>query len=218
MPVVPGFIANVTAKAKNKPWIIIGKGPSFSKIGQFDLKQYYSVALNHAVNKVVGVDYVHVADVDVLDKIEETLLLKCATLVTPYFLHNENSPDPNLCVDRILEDKSKPHHTLFKYLLDCGRINAYVSGLSKHLGRRLSLGRSIYVRYFSSVAVFNLLCACGVKDITLIGVDGGTAYAPQFSDLTALTNGRTSFDVQFEEIGISARRNGVKLTRIFCDD
>ena len=29
------------------PWLILGKGPSFSKLSQFDLSQFYTLALNH---------------------------------------------------------------------------------------------------------------------------------------------------------------------------
>jgi hypothetical protein len=217
MPSVPGFIASVTAKAKTKPWLVIGKGPSFAKLASLDLSKYHSIALNHAVTKVPGVDYVHVADLDVFDKISDCLMSCTTSLVSPYFLHDKNTPDPAFSVDKLAEIATKPHHDLFKHLVKTKRITAYVSSRSKHLGRKPELGRSIYVRYFSSVAVVNLLCACGVKDITLIGIDGGSSYDSQFSDLTALTNGRKSFDVQFKEIDKTVRRQGVRLTRIRCD-
>jgi len=217
MATVPGFIASVTAKAKTKPWLVIGKGPSFSELPSLNLSKYYSIALNHAVTKVPGVDYVHVADLDVFEKIEDCLMTNTTSLVSPYFLHNNNAPSAAFSVDKLAEIANKPHHDLFKNLVKAKRITTYVSSRSKSLGRKPELGRVIYVRYFSSVAVVNLLCACGVKDITLIGVDGGSTYASQFSDLTALTNGRKSFDVQFKEINQTVRRHGVKLTRIKCD-
>lgn len=217
MPSVPGFIASVTDKAKAKPWLIIGKGPSFSKLSSLNLSKYYSIALNHAVSKVPSVDYVHVADLDVFEKIEDCLMTNNATLVSPYFLHNKNAPDAAFSVDKLAEIPTKPHHNLFKHLVNTKRITTYVSSMSKSLGRKPELGRAICVRYFSSVAVVNLLCACGVKDITLVGIDGGSVYDSQFSDLTPLTNGRKSFDVQFKEINKTVRRQGVKLTRISCN-
>ena len=215
---IPGCIASITAKAKLKPWLVIGKGPSFSELPSLNLSKYYSIALNHAVIKVPSVDYVHVADLDVFEKIEDCLMTNTTSLVSPYFLHNKNSPDAAFSVDKLAEIANKPHHNLFKHLVKSKRITTYASSLSKSLGRKPELGRAIHVRYFSSVAVVNLLCACGVKDITLIGIDGGSTYASQFSDLTPLTNGRKSFDVQFREIAISTRRHKLDLKRITCDD
>jgi hypothetical protein len=36
---------------KAQPWIIFGKGPSFSKRTVFDLKGYLGLSLNHAVRE-----------------------------------------------------------------------------------------------------------------------------------------------------------------------
>lgn len=218
MHAVPGFAANVAPRVKTKPWLVVGKGPSFSKIASFDLRKYHSVALNHAVNKLDGVDYVHVADMDVFDKISDTLKGGKVTLVTPYFLHSENKANANLSVDAIVSHKDKPHHELFRQLFKQNRLLTYRSSNLNHLCKRRDIGRTVYVRYFSSVAVVNLLASAGVKNITLVGIDGGTKYDKQFSDLTALTNGRKSFDVQFREIGISTRRHKLDLKRITCDD
>jgi hypothetical protein len=218
MHAVPGFAANVAPRVKTKPWLVIGKGPSFSKVSSFDLRKYHSVALNHAVNKIDGVDYVHVADLDVFDKISNTLESCKATLVTPYFLHSENKASVNLSVDSIVSNRDKPHHELFSSLFKQNRLLTYRSSNLNYMCKRKDIGRTVYVRYFSSVAVINLLAVSGVKNITIVGIDGGTKYDKQFSDLTALTNGRKSFDVQFKEIAVSTRRYKLDLKRITCDD
>jgi hypothetical protein len=218
MQAVPGFAANVAPRVKTKPWLVVGKGPSFSKIASFDLRKYNSIALNHAVNKIDGVDYVHVADLDVFDRISDRLTNSSVTLVTPYFLHSNNKANSDLSTDALVSSKDKPHHELFRHLFKQNRLLTYRSSHLGHLCKRRDIGRTVYVRYFSSVAVVNLLASSGVKNITLLGIDGGTKYDKQFSDLTALTNGRKSFDVQFREIAISTRRHKLDLKRITCDD
>ena len=218
MQSVPGFAVNVANRVKTKPWLVVGKGPSFSKITSFDLRKYHTIALNHAVNKLDGVDYVHVADLDVFDNIADRLKDSAVTLVTPYFLHSDNKANSDLSTDAIVSNKDKPHHELFRHLFKQNRLLTYRSSHLSHVCKRRDIGRTVYVRYFSSVAVVNLLASSGVKNITLVGIDGGTKYDKQFSDLTALTNGRKSFDIQFREIAISTRRHKLDLKRITCDD
>ena len=37
---------------KTRGWLILGKGPSFTKRKQFDLTKYYTFSLNHAVREL----------------------------------------------------------------------------------------------------------------------------------------------------------------------
>ena len=50
---------------KTKPWLILGKGPSFSKRHQFDLSAYNTLSLNHAVREQ-AVTIAHIIDLDVI--------------------------------------------------------------------------------------------------------------------------------------------------------
>jgi hypothetical protein len=34
-----------------KPWLILGKGPTFSRRGEFDLNDFNTLALNHVVRE-----------------------------------------------------------------------------------------------------------------------------------------------------------------------
>jgi hypothetical protein len=56
----------------------------------------------------------------------------------------------------------------------------------------------VLARYFSSEAAIGILAQAGVKSILTAGIDGGTDYAREFTSLTPLTNGRASFDDQFD--------------------
>jgi hypothetical protein len=45
------------------PWLIFGKGPSFSERGRFDLSPYRTLSLNHVVREG-PVDVAHAIDLD----------------------------------------------------------------------------------------------------------------------------------------------------------
>jgi hypothetical protein len=197
----------------------MGKGPSFKKRGFFSLKKYIAIGLNHTVCACPQMQYVHVTDADVFDGISERLLHKCKTsLVVPYFLHFDNRPNKHRSIDHLVEDKDYKHSPLLQRLLAENRLFTYKSSLSSWWCDRKDIGPSVYVRYFSSVAVVNLLATCGVKDITLVGVDGGDKYSDEFKHLTPLTNGRSSFDVQFGEIILTAKKKKINIRRVVVDD
>jgi len=48
-----------------KPWLMLGKGPTFSQVGQVDLAQYYVCSLNHVIREVPA-DLAHIIDLDVV--------------------------------------------------------------------------------------------------------------------------------------------------------
>ena len=55
----------------------------------------------------------------------------------------------------------------------------------------------------------SVLATLGVRVIRTLGIDGGTAYAPKFSDVEARTkfaNRHTSFDLQWQGIAATVRR------------
>lgn len=217
MPPVPSFILTLDEKEKKAPWLVVGKGPSFDKLSGLNFKAYCSLALNHAVSSRPDFDYVHVTDFDVFDKIKESLLSNKTKLVVPYFLHSNNKPSKFLSADTLVSDKAKPHNDLFLKLMTEGRLFTYNSSQSKSLCKRKDLGKPVIVKYFSGVVAVNLLGQSGVKQITLVGIDGGNSYSGFFSGLTPLTNGRKNFDVQFNEIKKSIKQFGLNLERISRD-
>lgn len=215
MTLVPSFVHKVREADWKKSWLVLGKGPSFAKRKHFDFNKYMSIGLNHTVTMCPEMTYVHVADVDVFEKIEFDLVKRCKTsVVVPYCLHSDNKASSKKIVDKLINDENFRFHKLFRYLYNNNRLFTYKSSLSATHCKRKDLGPSVYVRYFSSVAVVNLLATCDVKNITLLGIDGGSSYSKEFSYLTPLTNGRDSFDVQFTEINRSAFKHKLKVRRI----
>ena len=72
-----------------KPWLILGKGPSFSKRTQFDLDQYHRISLNHAVREL-PVRVAHMIDLDVVNDCGDVILRNAEFLVLPWMPHVRN--------------------------------------------------------------------------------------------------------------------------------
>lgn len=212
---VPGFFPRFLGLIDSRPWIVLGKGPSFPKHCDFNLSNYNSIGLNHVVCKLPQLDFVHMADIEVLDGISDVLMSSSKMrLIFPFFPHVKNKPDISRSVDTMLNEKTYKHRKLLVKLYNEDRIFTYLSSLSSRSCRRKNIGPKIGVRYFSSVAVVNILAGLKVKDITIVGVDGGTVYSKEFSGLTPLTNGRQNFDCQFKEIDKTVHKHKIRLRRI----
>jgi hypothetical protein len=85
-----------TPDAARRPWLILGKGPSFDRRREFDLTQFGLLALNHAVREQ-AVDVAHAIDLDVIDGCGEALLRNARRLVMPWVPHVKHRPgDANL--------------------------------------------------------------------------------------------------------------------------
>src|ERR1043166_1978112 len=70
-------------------WLILGKGPTFSKTLQFDLSRFRTISLNHAVREQ-PVTVAHVIDADVLQDCGDAIEQNAAALVMPWFPHVNN--------------------------------------------------------------------------------------------------------------------------------
>jgi len=187
---------------KSRPWLVLGKGPSFSKREQFDLGQYYTLSLNHAVREL-SVTVAHMIDYDVVTACGETILTNTQYLVLPWIPHVNNRPGR-----QNLEELARMNTVLCK-LNEQGRLLWY-----NHSRARERRGDSpvVRVRFFSAEAALNLLALAGVHKIRSLGVDGGATYSIEFDDLkdkTLLANRRSSFDRQFEEIARTIATSGI---------
>jgi len=182
-----------TEQDRNKPWLILGKGPSFAKRDQFDLKSFQLLSLNHAVREQ-PVAVAHMIDYDVVEACGESIDRNARMLVMPWFPHFKNRPGPEN-----LASLSR-RNALLERLKAQGRLLWYNHSLARETHGDSPV---IPVRFFSSEAVLNLLAAAGVRQVRSLGIDGGNNYSAQFQDLagkTLLSNQRTTFDVQFGEI------------------
>jgi hypothetical protein len=189
----------------HKPWLVLGKGPSYALLPQVDKGEFHWISLNHAAREV-AVDLAHFIDLDALDGMEESLKQNASHLVLPWHPHCKNRP-----VKETLEQLSRSH-PLLAWFSERGRLLWY--NLSTAHSHNPADKRVVQVRYFSAEAAINLLAEAGVRQFRTLGVDGGNRYSAEFSDLnskTLLANGRSSFDRQFSEIGKSAKKYGLDL-------
>ena len=188
------------------PWLVLGKGPSFRRyVPERDAATYRVFGLNH-VCTVTPVFLTHVCDYDVVPACGQALLSNSRFLVMPYWPHTNNRPGKlslHACCDK---------HRILHTLRQEGRLLVYNSSLAAKKSER-GPGPLVYVRYFSAVAAIRLLAMAGVKNVTTVGIDGGSSYAPVFNKSTLLANGRDSFDIQFEAIAETCQKFKMTVTR-----
>lgn len=187
---------------RGRPWLILGKGPSFSKRGQFDLGRFYTLSLNHAVREL-PVTVAHMIDYNVVDACGEAILKNAEYLVLPWIPHVNNRPGAHN-----LEELARINPVL-RQMNAQGRLLWYNHSRAR---QRREGSPVVRVKFFSAVAALNLLAQAGVRTVRSLGVDGGASYSRDFEDLadkTLLANRRMSFDIQFEEIARTILTTGI---------
>lgn len=181
-----------------KPWLVLGKGPSFSRRSEFDLSAFNLLALNHVVREL-PVEVAHAIDLDVVSSCADALRSNCRWLVMPRRPHVDFKPA------QLLEDFFDDVPVL-RELDEAGRLVWYNLSNSPPVGDAPVIG----VRWFSSEAALNLLAEIGVKQIRSLGIDGGHGYSPSFTDLeqtTMLANTHSTFNIQFAEIDAIVKKH-----------
>lgn len=188
-----------------KPWLLLGKGPTFAGAASLDRSAWRTFGLNH-VCRDLRVDVAHAIDLDVIDQCGPSLLTQAGILVMPWRPH---VPDPHrpdwiprkahIVSPRTLQQIAETHPIL-RTLAHEGRLVWYnlSTATDAHPGAPV-----VRVRHFSAVAALNLLAMAGAETVRSLGIDGGADYAPAFADLagvTRLAGGQRSFDLQFAEI------------------
>lgn len=188
----------------DKPWLIVGKGPSFDRIVEVDLSQYNVIGLNHVIYKIdclLG----SIIDVDVIQMSEDRP--KCLHIVTPWYPHINFKPTRKSIAEFIGEPCFDKVDTSLWY-------NSSRSSKDKApIG-----GPIVTVKCFNAVAMVNLLGSVKVKEVMTIGVDGGKEYSRSFKKDTLLSNGRESFDCQSIEFKKSKRNLGISVIPLFNKD
>ncbi len=190
-----------TARFDDRPWLVLGKGPTFSRRSEFDLSRYHLLSLNHVVREL-PVDVAHVIDVDVVEDCADSLLENCRWLVMPRVPHIQQRPG-----HARLEEYCQALPVL-RELDQQNRLVWYNAETAPPVGD----SPVIEVTYFSSEAALSLLGELGAKEVRSLGIDGGASYSATFSSLasrTRLANGQPSFDLQFAEIERIAARHGI---------
>jgi len=185
-----------------RPWLILGKGPTFDLHARFDLSAFHLLSLNHAVRER-RVRVAHLIDLDVADACGEALEHQAEYVVLPWYPHVRNAPG-----SRSL-DQLVPGHALLRRLADQSRLLWYdlSTGPRRHGG-----GPVVQATYFSAEAAVSLLALAGARQVRSLGVDGGASYSTDFDDLaqrTLLANGQQAFDLQFQGIARTIHATGV---------
>jgi hypothetical protein len=184
--------------ASARPWLLLGKGPSFERRAEVDLGAYFTLALNDVVREL-EVTVAHAIDLDVVVRCAEAIERNARFLVLPWRPHVRFDPGPKTLAD-LVDDLP-----VLARLSRAGRLIAYDLSSAPPSGA----SPRIEARFFSAEAALELLAVVGAREVRSLGVDGGTAYARSFDDLSArtrLANGQPSFDLQFEQLARVLRR------------
>lgn len=171
----------------DKPWLIVGKGPTYDKIHQLNLSDYYVFGLNHVCNFTkchIG----HCIDIDV---VSYEFVSGCEAVIMPWHPHYKFKSHPNTLNDWLLKNG------YLQFLDNEQRLLFY--DLSTWKGKPKSTP-IIITQFFSGEAAFGILAYLGIKEIYSIGIDGGKTYASEFDHLSPLQNGQSNFDKQFKNI------------------
>lgn len=173
---------------KTKPWLIIGKGPSFVERSLHDLEKYNVLGLNE-VCQIVKCQIGHFIDVEVLS---HNFIENCEAIVSPVRPHKNCK----------VSNRFLTSYYFIPYHEELNALNKlYCYNCTTYKGAHFTdFGPVVKVRYFSVEAAFRLLAMSDVKKIYTLGIDGGTIYATAFQHLKPLRNGRKSFTEQFEEL------------------
>jgi hypothetical protein len=186
----------------DRPWLLLGKGPSFERRGDYDLSGYNTMSLNHAV-LAQQVDVAHMLDFDVVEACAQALPNQCRFLLLP------RHPNVSFAPSRLSLDELLRYVPEVAAMAAQGRVLVYDR---EGVGRRAD--PAVRVRYFSAEAALDALGHMGVRQVRTLGIDGGTSYAPAFQDLdasTRLANGQPSFSRQTRLLRETALRHGMEV-------
>lgn len=176
-----------------KPWLILGKGPSFAKRIQYKMNDFHLMSLNHVVREM-AVKFAHIIDLDVVDDCSEAIINNAEYLIMPWYPHISNQADKKT-LSELCENNPTLQHLNLSGRLICYNLS---TAKEKHPDWKV-----VNAKYFSAEAALGLLVGAGIKKIRSLGIDGGNQYSKEFTDLnnkTLLTNNRNNFDEQFQEI------------------
>ena len=191
-----------------KPWLVLGKGPSFQRRDDQDISGHHLLGLNH-VCRELPVDLAHAIDLDVVEALGPTLLQRAGALVMPWRPHVRFKPT------ELTLAQAAAGNPILGRLAEEGRLLWYncSSAPEPRPGSPV-----VQVCWFSGEAGVRLLALAGVERIRTLGVDGGSSYAPQFADLPPLTNGHASFDAQTQAIAFTAETLDLDFSPLYPQD
>jgi hypothetical protein len=186
----------------DRPWLLLGKGPTFSRRHEHDLATFNTMSLNHVVLEQ-DVDVAHVVDFDVAQECADAIVHRSRFLLMP------RRPNVLYRPTHLSWDELLRHEPALAELADRGRLVVYDRD---GVGR--PRGPAVRLHYFSAEAALDVLGHMGVRQVRTLGIDGGTAYAPAFAAqdaATRLANGQPSFSRQADLLRRTAARHGMEV-------
>lgn len=194
---------------RNRPWLILGKGPTFSHRGRFDLCAFYTLGLNHVVREC-RVTLAHAIDIEVIEQCGDAWLHNMDFLVMPWVPHVRYRPlslrrKAAFTPSSLNLSEHCERIPVLTRLVSEGRVLWYNLSTAPP-GRRRPDTPTVHAFGFSATAALNLLAHAGVKTVRSLGVDGGREYSQDFVDLTTktlLVAGQSSYNMQFREFARS---------------
>jgi len=177
-----------------KPWLLVGKGPTFQRVHYLDLSEYNVIAINHAATKIPS-DFASFVDIDVYRNCAREVNRMAKHLLTPYTPHLFESL---LTGERTVPEKTKILSEILRNP-ELERLNEEDRLCCYHCQNSKIPGLVARGRHFSSSVLFSLLAIHGVVSIRSVGIDGGTEYDAAFSNVTNY-NKQFGYDHQFPYI------------------
>ena len=188
-------------KYKKKPWLIVGKGPSFDQIGIVKIDDFNIFSLNSSISSIPNSDIAHIIDFEVYKELENQLYKKSSYVLLPINPHFKNKPSRVTIPDLINENK------ILKKLSKEGRLLWYNHLPKGKFLRKNNIRKIFYkkhsVKHFSAESAFSILGSYNIKKIYSVGVDGGDQYSSCFEKKNKLSNDQLTYNKQFNNIARS---------------
>jgi hypothetical protein len=184
------------------PWLMLGKGPTFSRFDDLDTSGYLKITLNHVVQRV-DADIAHLVDLDVLEDCADRLASGARYVIMPRYPHIATGPQA-LPLEELFDR--------YPVLAELDRADRLV-WYNLQFGPPIPAAPVLTLASFASEPALQILGRLGVKTVRTLGIDGGMHYSPAFdaNESTRLVNGVQSFDQQFVYLSTIAAEHNIDL-------
>ena len=200
----------------DKPWLILGKGPSFSRLPEVDIGKFNLISIGHVIRES-PVEIAHIIDAYIIASMAEKIFVNAKVLLSPYYPHVDVGICPNHKTTLFKPDLKQPLQSVvdgnerLKQMVGQGRIFGYNLITA---ARAVGDSPRIYAGMFSPATIFDLLGRKGVKKIFSIGIDGGHDQSVAFGDLQNRNKIR-GYDAQFPEMRRLANKHNIEFAPLF---